>query len=266
MTAMSQTTMNLTTMIRRTLDRARHLPSSLVRQRRWPLALGTLLLATSTVGVLAATNTPAQQHDVRLSSSSIQRGESVSLTGAIQDPDADDAHTVIIYWDDGSGEVRQKIQLPAGQTVFQASHQYNEKMRAPHIKVVVFDRQLPIGSNDNTDGVSSDTKFYPFQVRTVAPKFVADSIRIEKPGRGRVIVEGDLVDPDRYDSIQVEAAWNDPRTTAPTTCAMDSNQRHFRCEHSYPNIFGLTRNYNIGLRAIDDDGGMANHQTSVRLP
>jgi hypothetical protein len=258
--------MGLPTTLRRTLDRATHLPASLVRQRRWPLALGTLLLAASTAGTLAATNTPPQQHNVRLSSSSILQGETVSLTGAIQDPDVDDAHTVIIYWDNGSSEVRQKIQLPPGQTVFQASRQYNDKMQAPHIKVVVFDRQRPVGANDNTDGVMSDTKFYPLEVRNTPPKFVADSILIQKGSRGQVTVSGDLTDLGSSDKIQVEAAWGDPRTKAPSQCSMRTDGRHFTCQHSYPSIFGVSRTYHIGLRAIDEDGGMANYQTSVLVP
>src|SRR5687767_7129966 len=103
------TSMHTMTRFRQALGRARHLPAYFAGRGGRPLALGALLLATSTVGTLATTNTPPEQHNVRLSSSSILQGETVTLTGAIQDPDVDDAHTVIIYWDNGSSEVRQKI-------------------------------------------------------------------------------------------------------------------------------------------------------------
>lgn len=232
--------------------------------------LGTLLLAASTAGVLASTNSPPEISRIRMTDKAAE-GQSVSLTGAINDPDAGDGHVVLIYWYGGDGEENQqrkeKLRLPPGQSVFQASHLYTDDLQPTKVKVVVFDHELPFGANDNTTGgMMWDAEFLPLEVRNAAPSFVEGSVTVQKPGGRKVVVEGKLADASNEDTIMVEAKWGQGQGNAPTTCTMSEGDRRFRCEHTYTGIWGVPQTYHIGLRAIDDDGGLATHQTSVRLP
>src|SRR5687767_7241072 len=89
--------------------------------------LGTLLLAASTASVLATTNSPPEITHIRMVDKAAE-GQSVSITGAISDPDAGDGHVVLIYWYSGDGaenqQRKEKLRLPPGESVFQASHLY----------------------------------------------------------------------------------------------------------------------------------------------
>ena len=71
--------------------------------------------------------------------SPIDENGSVTVSGTVSDPDAGDAHTVVISW--GPGEGSTTIELAPGETTFSASHQYLD---------------------DNPTGTASDT--YPISV------------------------------------------------------------------------------------------------------
>lgn len=252
--------------------RARMLAAALARRSRVPLALGALLLlSASTASVLATTNSPPELRNVRLSDSSPLEGQSVSVSGSVNDANPEDVHVVVLFWyggdTQGNEAQTQQIRLAPGETVFQASHVYADNLPGSGFEVRVFDHELPPGPNDNsTDGGRRwDSEFLPLTVRNAPPAFVPDSVKATKQDK-KVIVEGTLTDPGSADTISVEAAWGDPANKVPTACNMSNGSRRFRCEHTYPASWGLPRTYHIGLRAIDDDGGMANHQTSVRLP
>lgn len=49
-------------------------------------------------------------------------GDTITLNGTFADPDADDSHTVLIDWADGSPQ--SKIAVPTGSRQFQANHSY----------------------------------------------------------------------------------------------------------------------------------------------
>ena len=178
--------MSFMTTVRRALGRARHLPAGLVRSGRWPLALGALLLATSTASVVATTNSPPQIGGIRLSDRSANEGQTVTLVGVYNDPDASDRHTLLVYWYGGDSNEKQKVQLPPGQSHFEVTHVYADDFPAQPIKVVVFDHDLPDGANDNTGGMKSATELVPFEVRNVEPEIVASSIKVEKQNRRHV--------------------------------------------------------------------------------
>jgi len=252
--------------------RARMLAAALARRSRVPLALGALLLlATSTASVLATTNAPPELRNVRLSDRSPLEGQSVSVSGSVNDANPEDVHVVVLFWyggdTQGNEAQTQQIRLAPGETVFQASHVYPDNLPGSGFEVRVFDHELPPGPNDNStdNGRRWDSVSLPLAVRNAPPSFVPGSVKATKQAK-KVVVEGDLVDPGSADTISVEAAWGDPSDKVPTACSMSNGSRRFRCEHTYSAPWGLPRTYHIGLRAIDDDGGLANHQTSVRLP
>jgi hypothetical protein len=260
--------MSFRSSVRRAFDRARHLPASRGRTDRWPAALSALLLAASTASVVATANSAPQFGGMRLSNSVAYEGETVTLVGVYSDPDDGDRHTLLVYWYGGDSNEKQKILLPAGGSRFQATHVYADDFPPQPVKVVIYDHDLPDGANDNTGGMRSDTEFLHFEVRNVAPKFVEDSIRVEKKGKRDVVVEGDFTDPGTADEMQMFATWSDPASPETTRCSLSNGNRHFRCEHTYTQFvgFGISRTYTVGLVVKDDDGGFDQHETKVRLP
>jgi hypothetical protein len=108
----------------------------------------------------------------------VNEGDAVILSGALSDPDANDRHSVKIYWLGDADYVtqpgRQKVLLEPGQTTFQVTHVYKDDLPSTPVKVMVIDRQLPDGSNDNSEGrLAFDLEIMPLEVRNVAPAQLA---------------------------------------------------------------------------------------------
>ncbi len=252
-----------------TLGHARRLVAGLLLTGRRPVVVGALLLLIgSTVTVLATTNTPPAITSLTVSPPIANEGQTVILKGTFTDPDATDAHTLLVYWTGGDENFKEKVQLPPGQLSFQLSHTYTDNFPPTPIKVVLIDRQHPVGANDNSDGVfGGDTEFLPFQVKNVAPRFVTKTVVGTATASG-VVVEGDFTDPGTSDGHQVTGAIGNPiypPGQIPMACTLTKGERHFRCEHTHqPNLGARTYNVNLTLR--DDDGGKATHTMSVHFP
>jgi len=263
--------MNLTTTIRRAFHRSPQLSSSVTRTGRRSTALGALLLAASTATVLATTNTPPEITSATVTPSVFKEGDTVTLAVTFTDPDVADLHSVRIRWHDGSPT--EQIQLPAGQTSFEWKHTYQDDQSDSYgwemVRFTVYDRQgVPGSSNDNTSGSGQDLASVPTTVSNVAPSFVDRGITVTKKGGSQVVVEGDVVDPGIADQLQMTATWGDPSAPGETACTLTEgrgNARHFVCEHAYrPNL--QPKSYRVGLTVKDDDGGLDQYQTTVRLP
>jgi len=254
------------TIVRQTLDRARRLPASASRRGRRPLLFGTLLLATSTASVVATANSAPVFTNLTLSKSTLNEGETVTLTGAFNDPDTGDSHTLLIYWNGDDSDVKQKVQLPVGQSTFQVSHAPGDSPTFPRLKVVIYDHQLRVGANDNTTGgLLSDTEFLPYTVNNVAPSIVPSSVTVKRQAKRQVVVEGDVLDPGTNDRVNVIATWSDPTSPEATTCSIGKDGRRFKCEHTYGASLPAGT-YNIVLEVWDYDDGQSSYTTSVQLP
>jgi hypothetical protein len=245
--------------------------SSLVQIWRRPLGLGALLLTIgSTATVVATTNTAPQFTSLTATPGILNEGQTITLNGAFTDPDAADAHGLLVYWIGGSANFKEKVELPPGQLSFHLTHRYVDDLAPTQIKVVLFDRQQPIHSNDNISGLGgSDTEHLPVvQVKNVAPSFVASSM-VQTATAGGVVVEGDVTDPGS-DRLKVGGTIRpnpiNPNTDIPMACEMSGqSERHFRCQHTQqPNAGAKT--YQIRLLAVDDDGGSRTLDLSVRFP
>lgn len=262
--------MHLTTSIRQAFSHPRRLSSSVSRAGRRSTALGALLLAASTATVLATANTPPEITSATVTPSTFKEGDTVTLAFTFTDADAADMHTVRIRWHDGPKT--EQVQIPAGQKSFQVKHTYRDdqsKYNENYVRFTVYDRQTPPGSpNDNTSGAGQDLASVPTTVSNVAPSFVDRGITVTKKGGGKVVIEGDIVEPGSADQLQLTARWNDPQAPGTTACNIgeaEGTTRHFTCEHAYtPNLQPKT--YQIGLFVKDDDGGLDQYQTTVRLP
>ena len=261
------------TTIRRTGDRTRRLQAHLVRTGLRPLALGALLLATSTAAVLATANTPPTITSATVTPTALNEGQAATLRVTFTDPDPGDLHTVRVKWHDNWGVVpsAEVIQLPAGQLSFTLPHTFKDSVSGPsgsQLQITVYDRQTapgPGSPNDNADGAGQDVIFVPIQVNNVAPNITPSSVTVKRQGRRQVVVEGDVVDLGAHDTVRVGAAWWDPTSPAPTACSMGKDGRHFKCEHTY-GASVPAGTYDIFLDAWDDDGGQGVYTTSVQLP
>jgi hypothetical protein len=257
--------------VRRALERARRLHRP--RSGRRSLVLGTALLIASTVTVVATANTPPEFTSLTVTPSVLNEGQTVTLSGTFTDSDTSDAHTVYIFWNDAPIEAsRTKVQLPAGQTTFQVNHSYTDNLLAgaTGIRVKVADRQLPLGSNDNTEGYGRDREGVPIQVKNVAPTLAGVSAsragQFLPPTTVPIVVVGDIVDPGAADTHQVSTLWGDePAFPPPTPTQCTVTGRRFRCDHSYKRQ-STTRTYTIRLGVKDDDGGQGSATTSVQIP
>ena len=263
--------MSFMTTIRPTLDQVLHLPITLGRMGRWPLALGALLLAASTASVLATQNTPPTITSATVNPTVLNEGQTATLTVTFTDPDPGDFHTVRVKWHDNWGVIpsAEVIQLPAGQRSFTLPHTFKDSASGPsgsQLQITVYDRQTAPGSpNDNSDGAGQDVIFVPIQVNNVAPSFVNSSITTKKKGKRQVVVEGDVADPGSRDVLNVQAIWSDPDVRGFTACTMIKSNRHFVCEHTYA-ATAPAGPYSIVLKVTDDDGGEGSYQTSVQIP
>jgi hypothetical protein len=260
--------MSFMTTIRPMLDRALRLPLSLGRTGRMPLALSALLLTASSMSVIATTNAPPVFTSLVLSKSVVYEGEPVTLTGAFTDPNAGDRHTVLVYWyGDGSDELqhlKQKILLPAGQSTFQVSHTYGDSVPGRSIRVVIFDHELPAGSNDNASGMLWDAELLPITVINVAPR-LPEPITVTQsrvsPTQIKVKIDGAIAD-GAGDTHQVRAArWYGSTVSKVTTpCAADKLRYHCELTYAYAE---LGSSQTVTLYVKDDEGAQGAANISV---
>jgi hypothetical protein len=237
--------------------------------------LGAVVLAASTVSVVATTNSPPQFTSFQSSAGKILAGQSVTVSGTFTDPDATDAHTVMIYWKDGvvSPGQAEKIQLAPGQGSFQVSHTYPIAIPETLVHVRLMDRQLPVHTNDNTTGSASDSRNFFIQVdpsgtpTNVAPSFVESSIKVTKaPGQtGFVTIQGDWVDPnDDVGTVSFNAGDGLPPPNLPP-CT--SSGRHFKCMYTYRVPKPVTsKEYVFQLDVNDGHGGTDTYRSTIRIP
>jgi hypothetical protein len=253
------------------LIRALRLPSVVRRRARRSAGLGAVLLAASAVTAWAAANTPPTITSVSASPAVVNEGQTVTVSGTFTDPDAGDAHTVRVYWGDGSAP--DKVQLPPGQFSFQVNHTFRDEVPGTTMFLVVADHQLPLGSNDNADGQGEVGVQVPLVIKNVAPKF-APGIQVTKVGKvpGKVAIDGDFTDPGA-DRFKVLANFGDglpnhqfpPLPNGVSECAVTGH--HFHCEHQYAvQQPGLPKTFQIRLGVQDGDGGQDTFNTSVQIP
>jgi len=241
---------------------------ALAQRGRRSVVLGAVLLIGSAVTALGTANTDPQFTSLTASASIIDEGQTIVLRGTFTDPDTADAHGAHIHWNGANDNTNEKLLLPPGQLSFEVSHRYVDDLPPTTIKVWLFDRQLPIHTNDNTNGpFGTDVGFTStIQVRNVAPRFVDASIVGTATASG-VVVEGDFTEPGA-DTIQLTGAIGSPiypPNQLQMTCAISGKgELHFRCQYAQqPNA--QARTYDVHLKLRDDDGGQDTHDIIVRF-
>lgn len=240
------------------------LPRRLRRLGHPAAVAGALLLATSTATVWGTANTAPQFTSLTASASRINAGQTLVVNGSFTDPDPGDRHALLVYWSGGDVSVKEKVQLPAGQTTFQLQHTYAERLPPTRIKVVLRDHQLPPGSNDNTGGSGGDVGYLPIEVN-VAPSFVESSIgmrKVQGPEGVTVVVEGAWIDPDPEDGWVSIRSGGGPPSRSISPC--ETTGRQFLCAREFGHVLPGQRT--IELKVVDGRGGIDTYTTTVRFP
>ena len=265
--------MNLDTQptIRHAVSGTRRLAGSFWQTGRRSLVLGgLLLLAASTASVVATANSAPNFTSLTVNKSVLNEGETVTLTGSFSDPDPNQRHTLTIYWYSARTEelqrLKQKVQLPAGQSTFQVSHTYTDNFPAAPIQVNLRDHDLPDGANDNTGGLAGDVELVPITVKNVAPR-IADPVSVSSSRvsatKVRVDIDGAIADATR-DTHQVRAArWYGSKPANVTTPCTATNLR-FHCELIFTS-FEADSNQAVSIYVKDDDGAEGSKNITVDL-
>jgi hypothetical protein len=190
-----------------------------------------------------------------LSATTINEGDSVSLSGAFADPGIQDTHKVVIDWGDGS--TATTLSLAAGVLNFgPVSHAYlnNQPGDAPYnILVTVTDE-------DNGKGSAST----PVTVQNVAPanlKLGLGSATIVKGDTATL--NGTFTDPGVLDTHKVSIDWGDGSPAV--TLNLAAGILTFDVSHQYQNAQPGDAPYAIQVTVIDSDGASTSASTPVTV-
>ena len=207
---------------------------------------------TDSFGYSASAQTSITVHEVppvipagglKLSSSTINEGGSVALTGKFIDPGILDTHTVDINWGDGSAD--GTVQLAAGVLTFgPMSHKYlnNRPGNAPYtIQVTVTDQ------ND-----ASGSAGIPLVVDNVAPSNLQIGFAKDPINEGdTATLNGSFTDPGVLDTHTVVINWGDG--SANTTLNLAANVLNFTANHPYQDGRLDNAPYTVQVTVTDDD-------------
>ncbi|MGV0028927.1 hypothetical protein [Phormidesmis priestleyi] len=208
-----------------------------------------------------ADNIPITVNPLTLSSSSIQEGNALVLSGSFINIDTRDTHNVIINWGDGS--IPTLFTLGSGQRLFNAPHQYldDNPTGTPSdnytITVTVTDQDGDSGTTQSAIAVSN--------IDPTVPRLVLDSTNINE--NDTVTLTGTFTDPGLQDTHIATINWGDG-----TTSSLPINQnrlsRTFQITHQYQDD-NPTRTpfdiFPITVTVTDDDTGFAQASTAIQV-
>ena len=190
----------------------------------------------------------------------LNENDTVGLLGTFTDPGLSDTHTVVITWGDGSANTT--LNLAAGVTTFNTTHQYLDDdptataSDSYTISVTVTDDDL--GSATNTTGVT---------VTNVAPSAVTVSVT---PGaldeNDSTALSGSFVDVGTLDTHTVVINWGDGGSN--TTLNLAAGVTSFSTTHQYldDNPTSTASDVNtITVTVTDDDLGSASGTTTTTI-
>lgn len=190
--------------------------------------------------------------------SPIGEGNTTTVTGNIFDPDAGDAHTVVINW----GDETTTLTFDPGVTNFMASHYFsddnsaNSPSSAYTINLAVFDHH---GDNTSTN---------IFVIVTNVPPLVTSAILTANPinENGSVTLNGAFSDPGFLDTHRVVIDWGDG--TPNSTNNLSSGFYNFSSAHQYlddkPSSTAFDY-YSIKITVSDNNGGTTFTNVSLRV-
>jgi hypothetical protein len=200
-------------------------------------------------------NSPPDNLGLSLSAATIDENGTVTLDGTFTDADSDDSHTVVIEW--GPGEQSIVLDLVAGVTSFQITHQYrDDNASGPGTLPDTYEIVVTVADLEgaSTSAESSVT------VNNVAP--VITSLQNSAPQCGdtssgnSINISGTFSDKGTLDAHSAVIDWGDGEVTAGDINALSVTGHH---------IYSQGGIYTITLTVSDDDGGVSNIFTTTAM-
>jgi hypothetical protein len=196
--------------------------------------------------------------DLQFSKIVLDEGESFIITGRVNDPGADDTHTLLFVWADG---VEQLVEIDPITRTFEVSHTFADDAPSEtdvdltHFTFTVADDDL--GEEFTPAAVT---------VRNVAPSFaeVLLSTNAIVEGDG-VTVSGVIVDPGLSDVFTLSIDWGDGQNESVT---VDPVTRAFSATHTYTDdnpTDTAADDYAIKVAVSDDDLGYAETGLTINV-
>jgi trimeric autotransporter adhesin len=200
------------------------------------------------------TNAPPQLLDVALSATEIIEGDTVRLTGTIQDDGSEDSFRLFIDWGNG---IRETFDFEAGATSFDVSHLYQDNPDGTDGDDYTISLTLTDKDGDSADATTSIT------VRNAAPSisdlgFATATVAQD----GLVSLAGSYDDLGELDTHSVLIQWGDGTTSE---ADVDAEARTFSASHRYSqNIRGAaTRTILATVTDNDQDFGTATIDVTI---
>lgn len=181
-----------------------------------------------------------------------------TLSLTFDDPDAGDAHTIFVDWNDGS---TQTFNLAAGQTSFSTTHQYlDDNLPGP----ATADYDVTVRVTDSANEFSEATA--KITVNNVAPSNLqlAPITPINENGVATLKLTFD--DPGSQDTHTVEVNWGDGSPVQ--VYNVPTGDRNFTATHQYLDDSPTATpsdNYTVSVRLVDDDLGDTTATTTATV-
>jgi hypothetical protein len=204
--------------------------------------------SVSTSAPIKVLNVPPANLDFSLTSSSINEGGSVTLSGSFTDPGTLDTHAVSIAWGDGSPNFTAN--LATGQFVFGATHTFrNNKPGGFSIVVTVLDK----------DGGSASASTN-LTVNNVPPALSNVAITSPITVGSTATLTGNMGDAGALDTFVLTVTWGDG--SANTVASYPASTTSFNLTHVYSTA-GTNRA--VGLSLADSDAGTATGGATITV-
>jgi hypothetical protein len=201
--------------------------------------------------------------DLSLSATTVNQGDTVTLSGSFTQSGDQDSHTVTINWGDGSANTQ--LQLAPGVFTFSATHTYvDEPPSGTSSKV---DTITVTVANSAGDTASASTSITVNDVPPVVPAggLVLSGATVEEGSP--VSLSGTFVDPDATTPHQVVINWGDGSN--PTSLTVAAGVFTFGpVSHTYQTRLPANAPFTIGVTVSDEDNasGSASIQVGVGNP
>ena len=207
---------------------------------------------SASVTVDPSANTPPVLSNVSVTSPINENGVA-TLSGNITDPNAGDKFALSVDWGDGS--TPQVYKYAAGTNSFSVTHQYlDDNPTATASDNYIIDLLL----EDNAGG--SDTDSAVVTVNNAAPTLTNILASPTTIALGNTTnLSGDISDVGTFDTHRIVIDWADG--SSETTLDLAAGVTAFNATHQY-NTAGV---FNIEVKAIDDDTGIANGGANVTV-
>ena len=205
--------------------------------------------------VVTVNNAAPVLSNLLVSPATINVGATTNLSGTVSDAGAADTHQIVINWSDGSPTTT--LNLAAGVTSFNSSHQYNTSGNF-NISVTATD--------DDTSGTTGGTSITVNPSPQLPPDLSNVVVNSPINENGTAVLAGNISDPNAGDTFTLTVNWGDGSPAQVVN--FPAGTTSFSQAHQYrdDNPGGTTAdNYAINLLLNDSAGGSDTDATVITV-